>query len=100
MTVYVVVDNEVHDKETYAEYVKAIAPSVVEFGGRYLVRGGKVLASDSSWQPQRLVMIAFADIAAANAWLDAPHLQQLHAQRRSAALSRMVVIEGVSSPEG
>ena len=40
MSVYVVVDNEVHQPEEYAKYLELITPTVAEYGGiRYSSRG-------------------------------------------------------------
>jgi uncharacterized protein (DUF1330 family) len=56
---YVVVEIEVADAAGYDEY-KDIAPaSIKEYGGRYLVRGGKCDALEGGWMPKRLVVLEF-----------------------------------------
>ena len=39
---YVICDIDVHDPENYEEYKKTATPTATEFGGRYIVRGGKL----------------------------------------------------------
>jgi uncharacterized protein (DUF1330 family) len=93
---YVLVDNTVHDASAYAAYIEQIAPTVAEYGGEYLVRGGEVIYRDADWSPSRLVVIRFPDVAAAQRWIDAEELQHLHQMRRDHARSQMILIEGVT----
>ena len=69
MSVYVVVDNEVHQPEEYAKYLELITPTVAEYGGEYVIRAGEILLADSDWQPDRLVVMAFPDAKSAKAWV-------------------------------
>lgn len=94
---YVLVDNTVHDTTAYATYIEQIAPTVTQYGGEYLVRGGEVLYRDSDWLPSRLVVIRFPNAAAAQRWIDADELQHLHRMRRDHARSQMILIEGVDA---
>ena len=41
MAVYMILEIEVVDAETYAEYVQQAPATVEQYGGRYLVRGGR-----------------------------------------------------------
>jgi len=94
---YVLVDNAVHDATAYASYIEQIAPTVAQYGGEYLIRGGEVLYRDSDWLPARLVVIRFPDAGAAQRWIDAPELSHLHQMRRDNARSQMILIEGVDA---
>ncbi len=42
MPAYVIVDVQVHNPEGYAEYRKLSGPSVEQYEGRFIVRGGAV----------------------------------------------------------
>lgn len=94
MTVYVVVDNEVHNPVAYKEYLTLITPTVAAYGGRYLVRAGKIHLTDSGWRPGRLVIMAFDTAAQAIAWVEAPELAYIHEMRRANATSKLIVIDG------
>ena len=54
---YVVLSVEVLDAERYQEYARLGPPTVAQYGGRYLVRGGEVDRRDGNWEPKRLVII-------------------------------------------
>ncbi|WP_167854775.1 DUF1330 domain-containing protein [Mangrovimicrobium sediminis] len=95
MTAYVIVDNDVIDPEPYREYLRLITPTVERYGGRYLVRAGRIHLHDTDWAPGRMVVIAFDDAAAARRWVEAEDVAPIHAMRRRHAHSRLVVIEGV-----
>ena len=42
MPAYLVVEVEVHDLERYEKYKSMVPPSLAAYGGRFMVRGGKV----------------------------------------------------------
>lgn len=97
MTAYVIVDNDVHDPEPYREYLALITPTVERYGGRYVVRAGKIHLADSDWHPERMVVIAFDDADAARRWVEAEDVAPIHAMRRRYATSKLIVIDGVDA---
>jgi len=42
VAVYLILNIEVTDADTYGDYVKQAPATVEQYGGRYLVRGGEV----------------------------------------------------------
>ena len=94
MTIYVVVDNDVHNTEEYAKYLKLITPTVEKYGGHYVIRAGQILFADTDWQPDRLVVIAFDDHEQAMQWVTASDVTPIHDMRRANATSRLIVIKG------
>lgn len=95
MTVYVVIDNDVQNPEEYKEYISLVAPTVNEYGGRYLVRAGNIRLADSKWRPERLVIIAFDELERAREWVESEALAHIHELRRANAKSRLVIVDGV-----
>ena len=49
MSVYMIVEIEVVDRETYAEYMEKVPATVEKYGGRYIVRGGVVTPLTGGW---------------------------------------------------
>ena len=96
MSAYVIVYIEVQDPAAYETYEQAAPPSIAAFGGRYLARGGRTEVLEGAWTPKRLVILEFADVERARAWLDSPAYREARALRQKATRSNMVVIEGVS----
>ena len=96
MPVYVIADIEVSDPQQYEKY-KALSPAAIEAaGGRFLVRGGPTEVFEGDWQPSRLVMVEFPDLAAARAFYDSVQYREARAQRAGATEHfNMVVVQGV-----
>ena len=65
MPAYVVVETDVTAPERYEQYKPAGKDAVAAAGGRYLVRGGELAVFEGDWQPSRLVVLEFDDLAAA-----------------------------------
>ena len=96
MPAYVIVDVKVTDPEQYQHYM-ALSPGAIEAaGGRFLVRGGQHEVFEGGWQPSRLVMVEFPDLAAARAFYDSAKYREARAQRAGATeFFNMVVVQGV-----
>jgi uncharacterized protein (DUF1330 family) len=95
MAAYVVVDVEVKDPVRYEDYRKLVLPTLQAYGGRFLVRGGKVETLEGSWLPKRFVILEFPDVARAKAWWDSSEYANPKAIRQSASRTEMIVVEGV-----
>ena len=59
MAAYIIVNVEVHDPERYEDYRKSVLPTLGPYGGRFLVRGGKVEVLEGGWTPKRFVILEF-----------------------------------------
>lgn len=94
MAAYVIVDIEVHNPEPYKEYLAQITPTVFACGGRYLVRGADAKVISGDWQPKRLVVMEFPDLATANHWATCAEYAPIHALRNANASANMIVVEG------
>lgn len=94
MAAYVIADTHITDSKTYDEYKRQVGPLVAKFGGRFLVRGGKHVVLEGSWQPQRLVVIEFPTMEAVNSWYNSPEYAPLLALRQPAATDHLVAVEG------
>ncbi len=96
MAGYFILDTKIHDPEIYATYVKAGSPSVAQYGGKYLVRGGRVERVEGSWQPERLIVIEFPTFEQAKKWYNSPEYQAALPDRVRSAISQAIIIEGYS----
>lgn len=95
MAAYVIVQIDVHDPVTYEHYKQLSGPSMVPFGGRFLVRGGDVETLEGSWHPRRLVVLEFPDAAAARTWWASAEYAEGKALRQASAHTEMLLVEGV-----
>ncbi len=95
MSAFVIVDVKVTDPVRYEDYKHLAAPTVAEFGGRYVVRGGaaEVLEGDSS--PGRVVVLEFPTAERAKDWWSSDSYAEAKAIRYASATSTMILVEGV-----
>lgn len=94
MPAYVVVEVEVEDPVRYEDYKKMVPPSLVAYGGRFLVRGGKVENLEGTWAPKRLVMVEFPSVEQAKAWWHSTEYAEAKALRQATSKTEMIVVEG------
>lgn len=97
MPAYIVVEVEVEDPVRYEDYKKMVPPSLAEYGGRFLVRGGKVENLEGEWSPKRLVLVEFPSVEQAKAWWSSPEYADAKALRQATAKTQMIVVEGFDS---
>ncbi|HUY80940.1 MAG TPA: DUF1330 domain-containing protein [Acidobacteriaceae bacterium] len=95
MSAYVIVNVDAKDPAGYEEY-KAKAPALIrKHGGEYIVRGGEFVVLEGSWEPTRLVILRFPDLASAQALFLDPEYQPLKALRQRVANTDIVAVEGI-----
>ncbi len=96
MPAYVIADVKVSDPERYRQYM-ALSPAAIEAaGGRFLVRGGAHEVLEGNWQPSRMVLVEFPDLATARAFYDSALYREARAQRAGATEHfNMVVMQGL-----
>ena len=95
MAVYMILEIEVVDAETYGEYVRQAPETVEQYGGRYLVRGGTITALAGDWDPQRLVVIEFPTMERFQEWLTSPEYSAIAPLRERSTKGKVIVVEGV-----
>jgi uncharacterized protein (DUF1330 family) len=95
MSAYLVVDIEVHDAVRYETYKRMAPPSIAQYGGRYLTRGGETAVLEGNWTPKRFVILEFPTMAQARAWWSSPEYAEAKALRQTIATTRMVLTESL-----
>jgi len=95
MSAYIVVEVEVNDADRYENYKAMVPPSLAAYGGRILVRGGKVETLEGNWAPRRFVIVEFPSLEKAKAWWNSAEYADAKALRQATAKTQMIVVEGV-----
>ena len=95
MPAYLIAEIEVTDPETYEEYRQQVAPTVEQYGGRFLVRGGAVHGLEGEWNPKRLVVIEFPDMAGLRKWYQSDEYDRLKTIRQRSSIGKVLAVEGV-----
>jgi uncharacterized protein (DUF1330 family) len=88
---------EVSDPEGLKPYGARVASTLEPFGGRFIVRAGKIAPLEGEAPKGRIVVIAFESMEKAQAWYDSPTYQEIKPIRHKAAKSRTFIVEGTGN---
>ncbi len=69
--------------------------SLAQYGGKFLVRGGKVEILEGDWKPNRFVILEFESLERAKEWWDSEEYREAKHLRHATANAQMIVVEGV-----
>jgi uncharacterized protein (DUF1330 family) len=94
MPAYIIAEIQVTDPTSYDRYRPMAAASIARFGGRYVVRGGKLDLLEGEPVPGRIVVIEFPDADAARRWYRSEEYQKALKIRQSASRGRVFLVEG------
>jgi uncharacterized protein (DUF1330 family) len=86
---------EARDQDKLVEYRRRNTDVVAAHGGRFIVRGGEHEVLEGEWEPRRVVVIEFPDLAAARGWYESDAYAPLRELRQSASDTDLLVVEGV-----
>ena len=93
---FMLVDVDIHNIEEYKKYLEKVKPIVEKFGGKYLIKGGKIEAKETDlWKPKRIVLVKFPNKSSALRWYNSEEYRALKHLRLNNASSNILFIEGV-----
>ena len=95
MPAYIIVEIDIVDPVGYEEYKKLAGATVDNYGGKYIVRGGKTEVLEGDWKPKRIVVLEFESADRAKEWLNSPEYAPIRQMRFASAISHMILVEGV-----
>lgn len=96
MSIYILLDNTIHDANKYDEYLRAAPPLVAKHGGEYLARGGNFEVRAGDWKPNRIVLFRWPSREAHRAFMADPEYQPWKKLRESVTTANNVLlIEGL-----
>ena len=87
---------EITDHAKVEEYLAGVFETVEQYGGRYLVLGGKSDIVEGDWQPVYPVIVEFSDREQAHRWYHSSEYEPLKALRMSGTRSNGVFFEGAT----
>ncbi len=94
MAAYVFGEIEVTDPALYEEYRKQVPAVVTKYGGRFIVRGGKVEPLEGSWSPKRFVALEFPSMEQALKWYRSEDYAPLIRLRQMASRGKLIAVDG------
>ena len=95
MAAYLIADIDITDAAVYEEYKREVPATQQRYGGKYLGRGGLTKVLEGDWEPHRLVIVEFPDLASLMKWYTSPEYSRLKAIREKSAKTRIIVLEGI-----
>ncbi len=87
---------EITDQAKVEQYLAGVFATVEQYGGRYLVLGGRSELVEGDWQPVYPVLVEFADGEQAQRWYRSPEYEPLKALRLAGTRSNAVFLEGAT----
>src|SRR5687767_6077420 len=95
MAAYVIGEIEVTDPAAYEDYRKQVMAVVTKYGGRFIVRGGRVETLEGGWAPKRFVALEFPSMEQAQKFYRSPEYAPLIRLRQKASRGKLILVEGV-----
>ena len=96
MAAYLIADVQVTDAKVFEEYRALVPATVQQYGGRFLVRGGKMETMEGNRPFTRLVVIEFPSMEQAKRWYDSEEYRRPKEIRFRSARTDVTLAEGVS----
>jgi len=95
MPAYLIVQVDVKDPAQYEQYKSMTPASIAQYGGRYVVRGGRSEVLEGTWRPPRFVIVEFPSMARAREWWTSTEYADAKALRQAIAHTEMLLVEGL-----
>jgi uncharacterized protein (DUF1330 family) len=96
MAAYVISEVKARDSTLFDAYRKLASASIEKYGGRYVVRGGKLEVVEGGPEPKAMIVVEFPSMARAKEWYASPEYAAALKVRNSGALERrLIFVEGV-----
>lgn len=97
MSAYFIGNVKITNAEEYQKYASQTPAVIAKYGGRFLVRGGKVEFAEGVWGPDKWVMLEFPTMEALKRWYDSEDYQRIIGIRKRSTQTNAVAVEGVGT---
>jgi len=94
MAAYVIAEIEITDQAAYDEYRKQVPATITRYGGRFVIRGGKVGPLEGGWAPKRIVAVEFPSMEQAQKWYRSAEYAPLIELRQRCTRGKLILVEG------
>jgi uncharacterized protein (DUF1330 family) len=94
MTVYVIVQLKMIDREAYDRYQARFFDVFRKFGGRLLSADEHPAVLEGRWDRDKLVLMSFPDEAAFAAWANSPDYLEISKDRKAGAEAIVLLAKG------
>ena len=91
MSIYLILENEIHDHAAYDRYKQAVKPMVEAAGGQYRTRDGQVDVIVGDWSPSRVVIFNWPNQPSLAAFMSSEEYQPWKQLRESVTTTKTLV---------
>ncbi len=95
MAAYLIADLDVKNPAGLENYRAKVGDTLAKYGGKFLVRGGAHEVLEGGWHPTRVVLLEFPSMDALKRWYNSPEYRPLVAERKAAAATDVIAVDGV-----
>ena len=95
MAAYLIVQSTISDEPQYQKYRDAVMPLIGKFGGKAIVRGGKVEGLEGRHDGRRMVIFEFPSMDALKGFWNSPEYVPVKKIRQGAATLDVWAVAGV-----
>ena len=95
MSAYVIAEIDITDPAAYEDYRRQVPDVIARYGGKYIVRGGRVEPLEGGWSPKRIAVVEFPSMEQALKFYRSPEYAPLITIRQKASRGKLVIVEGV-----
>ncbi len=98
MPVYMIIEIEIKNNQLYSKYVEKVPKVIEKYGGRYLIRGGKVTSLFGNWNPERIILIEFESVEMVQNCFKSSEYLELAPLREQSTITKAIIVEGCLPP--
>ena len=95
MSAYVIAEIDITDPAAYEDYRRQVPDVIARYGGKYIVRGGKVESLEGGWSPKRIAVVEFPSMEQALKFYRSSEYAPLLRIRQKASRGKLVIVEGI-----
>lgn len=96
MTAYLISDVSIRSADALQIYRTRAAASILQYGGRYLVRGGAIEQLEGSWAPRVIIVVEFPSMEQARVWYRSPEYKAALEVRDQALDRNLIIADGLN----
>lgn len=96
MTVYAIAQLRFHDRPTYDRYQARFMEVFAKFQGRLLAADEAPRVLEGAWDREKVVLMAFPDADAFQAWANSPEYEEIARDRKAGADAVVLLVNGLS----
>ena len=85
------------DRDAMKPYGEKVMSTLEPYGGKIIAASDDVVVRECDWDFDRILIVEFPSMEAAQAWYDSPEYQEILPIRLKANSDQMVIVDGLSA---